>query len=190
MSVWQRAPKKNSPARFTYNGLLWKRFFFRKSWLLLCGFHPKLLFLEDYRWERLRITPLSKSFRFKELVMISIIDWCFSVNGRSRIQPQLNINCVRLACCARSNGVWRRNDDENKSGGWGRWKMFCLCSCWRAWHYWKKQRLLNFSLEARQHQPPFSPHPGASGELFSTSIRVVFSVFTMGLGARAALCTP
>lgn len=47
----------------------------------------------------------------------------FSVNGR-RIQPQLNINCVCLACCvvARTSTKTPRNerendnDDENQAG--------------------------------------------------------------------------
>lgn len=46
--------------------------------------------------------------------------------------------------------------------GTGGMEMFCLCSCWRAWHYWKKQsEVVELAASAA------ISHPKASGELFS-----------------------
>ena len=39
-----------------------------------------------------------------------------SVNGR-RIQPQLNINCVRLACCVVAGAMEGDDDDDENQAG-------------------------------------------------------------------------
>ena len=130
-----------------------------------------------------------KSFLFQDEKLFwfrsSIRDFerCFIGKWTPHPTPTQHKLCTSsMLCCCGGDGGRRRW--WWKSSGREEMKMFCLCSCWRAWHYWKKQRLLNFWSQAAS--AAISHTPQRLVNFFLPSIRTVFSFFTIVRSEKAA----